>query len=181
MGQPQPPPDPLSDPTVKSFFDTLGANVGVQRQIRLTLLAIQNAVLANDPAANERFVALQSITASSSNVAFYKGLAGQITAAQASVARGDTGGQPVLNFQNAIGVQASAVLDQHDQLVVVRDKTVAIAPDQATATANAAAVTAALAKVHTNATGDTNPFFTQLPTLQAQAAAAVAALAPVAG
>ncbi len=170
MGQ-QGPVDPLSDPTVKTFADTVSANGALQKQTRLTLIAILNAVLSGDTAtANERFLALSPLTqAGANNQSFFKSLGGQITAAQNAVGRGDNSNPAVLSLQSSIGGQVSVVQDQQAQLQTVLSKTATLAPDPA-------AVTTALGKIHGNATGDTNPFWAQLPTLQAQAAAAVAAL-----
>lgn len=168
MGQ-QTPVDPLSDQTVKSFFDACNAEVALSKSCKLALGAMLAAVLAGDTAtANSLFLKLSQVS-STNTKPFYVGLAAQITAAQAAVATGLDPTNAILNLTSSVNLEILSLTDKRSQLQIVRDKTTSLVPDPA-------GVAAALSKISADATGDSKTFYKTLSTTQTQAAAAVAAL-----
>ncbi len=162
-------PNDPSDPTIKAFTDSCSAELTNLRFRRATLHALLNATVAGDLAAQSALQAGLAPLISKDAGPFYLSLNGQVNAAN-----NNQHGKDVLAA--SIATEVAAIIDRAATLLDVRDSTVGNVNGRVP---DVAASNAALAKLNVNSRADANPFYVQLPTLQANAAAIVAQ--PVAG
>lgn len=173
-------PNDPTDPTIKVFTDSSNAEITKLKERRLGIQGLINVTAAGDTATQATIMAgLQPLIALDAGT-FYTGLAAQVAAANievaAALAKGvdPTQGPAMAKLEADAATEIANVIVRRTTIQTIRDTT--LAGDQGSANV-------ALASLQQKSRADANPFYVQLPTLQANAVAIVAepAVAVVAG
>lgn len=165
------PADP-TDPTIAAFLAASNAEITKLKSRRLGIQSLVTATAAGDTATQTAdLTGLAPLVAADAG-SFYANFAkGHVTALNTEVAKAIAGStDPMLGalmgkFAQDAATEIAAVIVRRSTIQTVRDST--LSGDTAT-------VNTALATLQTVSRADANPFYVQLPALQANAAAVVA-------
>lgn len=166
-------PNDPTDPTIKAFLDAGNAEITKLKSRRLGIQSLVTATAAGDTTTQTADLAGLAPLVAADAGSFYANFAkAHVTAVNAEVAKAisqatDPMLGPIMSrLAQDAATEIAAIITRRATIQMVRDGTLNGATDT---------VNAALASLQTVSRADANPFYVQLPTLQANAAAIVAA------